>query len=113
MRVGWANTKGYSPYPGSGSHWGTNGVGDDFFSYGFDGQYLWTAGRPTLVRIPPTSTMTRQEVMSNQSSDYQNQHQALLDSYASQQNEFVSSLDGGNLNNRHQGTTDGRFFYVF
>lgn len=96
FRVGWANSKGYMPYPGSGSHWGANGVGDDFYSYGFDGQYLWAAGRPTLVRIPPNSTMTRQEVLTNQMVDYQNQQQALLDSYAIQQRELVASQSDSN-----------------
>lgn len=90
LRVGWANTKGYLPYPGSGSRWGTNGVGDDFYSYGFDGQYLWSAGRPTLVRIPPNSTMTRQEVLTNQMIDYKNQQQSLLDAYAVQQRDLVA-----------------------
>uniref|UniRef100_A0A2I3GX59 Ryanodine receptor 2 n=1 Tax=Nomascus leucogenys TaxID=61853 RepID=A0A2I3GX59_NOMLE len=37
LRVGWASTEGYSPYPGGGEEWGGNGVGDDLFSYGFDG----------------------------------------------------------------------------
>ena len=108
LRVGWANTKGYLPYPGGGSHWGSNGVGDDFYSFGFDGQYLWTAGRPTLVRIPPASTMTKQEVMNNQSVDYQNQQQSLLDSYANQQNEYISALDANtSAHNQAQGTADG------
>lgn len=111
LRVGWANTKGYLPYPGSGLYWGTSGVGDDFYSYGFDGQYLWTAGRPTLVRIPPTSTMTRQEVLNNQSVDYQNQQHSLLESYANQQNELVSAPNSSNNNNviqTHQhGAADG------
>lgn len=108
LRVGWANTKGYLPYPGSGLYWGTNGVGDDFYSYGFDGQYLWTAGRPTLVRIPPTSTMTRQEVLNNQSVDYQNQQHSLLESYANQQNELVSQNNsGGNAPAHSHGTADG------
>lgn len=44
FRVGWANTSGYVPYPGGGSKWGGNGVGDDLFSYGFDGCYFWTSG---------------------------------------------------------------------
>lgn len=107
LRVGWANTKGYLPYPGGGPCWGANGVGDDFYSYGFDGQYLWTAGRPTLVRIPPTSTMTRREVMNNQLIDYQNQQQSMLESYANQQNEYVSMVDGNNASNNLAGTTDG------
>lgn len=29
LRVGWALTEGYSPYPGGGEGWGANGVGDD------------------------------------------------------------------------------------
>lgn len=107
LRVGWANTKGYLPYPGGGPCWGANGVGDDFYSYGFDGQYLWTAGRQTLVRIPPTSTMTRQEVMNNQLVDYQNQQQSMLESYANQQNEYVSMIDGSNPQANAVGTTDG------
>lgn len=107
LRVGWANTKGYLPYPGGGPCWGANGVGDDFYSYGFDGQYLWTAGKPTLVRIPPTSTMTRQEVMNNQLIDYQNQQQAMLESYANQQTEYVSMLDGTNAQTNAAGTIDG------
>lgn len=41
LRVGWASTEGYSPYPGGGEEWGGNGVGDDLFSYGFDGLHLW------------------------------------------------------------------------
>ena len=42
LRVGWANTKGYAPYPGGGEGWGGNGVGDDLYSYGFDGLHLWS-----------------------------------------------------------------------
>lgn len=42
IRIGFANTEGFVPYPGGGSHWGANGVGDDLFSYGFDGVNLWT-----------------------------------------------------------------------
>ncbi|KAG7252295.1 hypothetical protein CRUP_004641, partial [Coryphaenoides rupestris] len=32
---------GYSPYPGGGEGWAGNGVGDDLYSYGFDGLHLW------------------------------------------------------------------------
>lgn len=32
----------YIPYPGGGEKWGGNGVGDDLYSFGFDGTYLWT-----------------------------------------------------------------------
>ncbi|NWZ19209.1 RYR2 protein, partial [Asarcornis scutulata] len=42
LRVGWASTEGYSPYPGGGAEWGGNGVGDDLYSYGFDGLHLWS-----------------------------------------------------------------------
>ncbi|XP_050744260.1 ryanodine receptor isoform X15 [Drosophila biarmipes] len=49
LRIGWANTSGYVPYPGGGKKWGGNGVGDDLYSFGFDGAYLWTGGRKTAV----------------------------------------------------------------
>ncbi|XP_037717375.1 ryanodine receptor isoform X8 [Drosophila subpulchrella] len=49
LRIGWANTSGYVPYPGGGKKWGGNGVGDDLYSFGFDGAYLWTGGRRTAV----------------------------------------------------------------
>lgn len=49
LRLGWGNTKGYVSYPGGGEKWGGNVVGDDLYSYGFDGSYLWTGGRYTLV----------------------------------------------------------------
>ncbi|XP_053136342.1 ryanodine receptor 3 isoform X7 [Hemicordylus capensis] len=42
LRVGWASTSGYAPYPGGGEGWGGNGVGDDLYSYGFDGLHLWS-----------------------------------------------------------------------
>ena len=37
-----------------GEKWGGNGVGDDLYSFGFDGAYLWTGGRSTMV-IPSVS----------------------------------------------------------
>ncbi|XP_069964750.1 ryanodine receptor isoform X14 [Bactrocera oleae] len=49
LRIGWANTSGYVPYPGGGKKWGGNGAGDDLYSFGFDGAHLWTGGRRTLV----------------------------------------------------------------
>ncbi|XP_014216363.1 ryanodine receptor-like [Copidosoma floridanum] len=49
LRIGWANTAGYMPYPGGGEKWGGNGVGDDLYSCGFDGAFLWTGGRKTLT----------------------------------------------------------------
>lgn len=47
LRVGWATTKGYAPYPGGGEGWGGNGAGDDLYSYSFDGLHLWSG---TLAR---------------------------------------------------------------
>uniref|UniRef100_A0A8B9LM49 Ryanodine receptor 2b (cardiac) n=1 Tax=Astyanax mexicanus TaxID=7994 RepID=A0A8B9LM49_ASTMX len=44
LRVGWACTAGYRPSPTGGHGWGSNGVGDDLCSYGFDGLHLWTGG---------------------------------------------------------------------
>lgn len=49
LRIGWANSMGYLPYPGGGEKWGGNGAGDDLYSYGFDGVNLWTGGRKTPV----------------------------------------------------------------
>ncbi|XP_075211293.1 ryanodine receptor [Lycorma delicatula] len=49
LRIGWANTSGYVPYPGGGEKWGGNGAGDDLYSFGFDGANLWTGGRKTVV----------------------------------------------------------------
>ncbi|VDN03294.1 unnamed protein product [Thelazia callipaeda] len=49
LRIGWASSVGYKPFPGSGDGWGCNGVGDDFFSYGFDGQYTYCASKKRMV----------------------------------------------------------------
>lgn len=49
LRIGWATTAGYVPYPGGGLKWGGNGAGDDLFSYAFDGRSLWTCGRENVV----------------------------------------------------------------
>ncbi|VDO61856.1 unnamed protein product [Heligmosomoides polygyrus] len=49
LRVGWANSVGFKPFPGSGDKWGCNGVGDDFYSYGFDGRSVFFAGRERVV----------------------------------------------------------------
>ncbi|GMR59737.1 hypothetical protein PMAYCL1PPCAC_29932, partial [Pristionchus mayeri] len=49
LRVGWANSVGFKPFPGSGDRWGCNGVGDDFYSYGFDGQYAYYAGKAKKI----------------------------------------------------------------
>ena len=42
LRIGWANSKGFLPYPGGGEGWGCNGAGDDLYSFAFDGINLWT-----------------------------------------------------------------------
>lgn len=42
LRIGWANSNGFVPYPGGGEGWGCNGAGDDLFSFAFDGNSLWT-----------------------------------------------------------------------
>lgn len=52
LRVGWANTNGFAPYPSGGEGWGGNGVGDDLYSYGFDGLYLWSGEGNVLSAIP-------------------------------------------------------------
>lgn len=65
LRIGWANTTGYMPYPGGGEKWGGNGVGDDLYSFGFDGVYLWTGGRKTAVveTIPPEPFIRKGDVI--------------------------------------------------
>ncbi|VEL12206.1 unnamed protein product [Protopolystoma xenopodis] len=45
IRVGWGNTEGYDAQPGGGPGWGAAALGDDLFSYAFDGKSLWIAGR--------------------------------------------------------------------
>ncbi|XP_053408017.1 ryanodine receptor-like isoform X6 [Mercenaria mercenaria] len=50
LRIGWANSNGFVPYPGSGEGWGSNGAGDDLFSFAFDGVSLWTGAKPKQVR---------------------------------------------------------------
>lgn len=62
LRIGWANTTAYVSYPGGGEKWGGNGVGDDLYSYGFDGSFLWTGGRYTLVN-PIVSTRRKEWTM--------------------------------------------------
>ncbi|XP_073784038.1 ryanodine receptor 3-like isoform X2 [Danio rerio] len=59
LRVGWASTKGYAPYPGGGEGWGGNGVGDDLYSYGFDGLHLWSG------RIPRTVASVKQHILAS------------------------------------------------
>uniref|UniRef100_A0A8B9JLQ8 Ryanodine receptor 1a (skeletal) n=1 Tax=Astyanax mexicanus TaxID=7994 RepID=A0A8B9JLQ8_ASTMX len=64
LRVGWALTEGYSPYPGGGEGWGSNGVGDDLYSYSFDGLHLWSGRVPRQVASPSQHTLAAEDVVS-------------------------------------------------
>uniref|UniRef100_A0A3Q3BSM2 Ryanodine receptor 1a (skeletal) n=1 Tax=Kryptolebias marmoratus TaxID=37003 RepID=A0A3Q3BSM2_KRYMA len=64
LRVGWALTEGYSPYPGGGEGWGGNGVGDDLYSYGFDGLFLWSGRVPRHVASFSQHTLAAEDVVS-------------------------------------------------
>ena len=45
------NISGFSAYPGAGDGFGTCGVGDDLYSFGFDGLHLWTGRVFQFIRI--------------------------------------------------------------
>uniref|UniRef100_UPI00358EA68B ryanodine receptor 2-like n=1 Tax=Myxine glutinosa TaxID=7769 RepID=UPI00358EA68B len=64
LRVGWATNEGYAPYPGGGEGWGGSGVGDDLYSYGFDGLYLWSGRVSRFVSWPGQHTLTAEDVVS-------------------------------------------------
>ncbi|KAG6928167.1 ryanodine receptor 1, skeletal muscle, partial [Chelydra serpentina] len=64
LRVGWAMTEGYSPYPGGGEGWGGNGVGDDLYSFGFDGLHLWSGRVARAVASPGQHTLAADDVVS-------------------------------------------------
>ncbi|XP_017311642.1 ryanodine receptor 3 isoform X2 [Ictalurus punctatus] len=64
LRVGWASTKGYAPYPGGGEGWGGNGVGDDLYSYAFDGLHLWSGRIPRAVASINQHLLTSDDVVS-------------------------------------------------
>ncbi|XP_039597204.1 ryanodine receptor 3 isoform X6 [Polypterus senegalus] len=64
LRVGWATTEGYAPYPGGGEGWGGNGVGDDLYSYGFDGLHLWSGRVPRTVASINQHLLTSDDVVS-------------------------------------------------
>uniref|UniRef100_A0A665VN75 Ryanodine receptor 3 n=1 Tax=Echeneis naucrates TaxID=173247 RepID=A0A665VN75_ECHNA len=64
LRVGWANSKGYAPYPGGGEGWGGNGVGDDLYSFGFDGLHLWSGRVPRAVASMNQHILTSEDVVS-------------------------------------------------
>ncbi|KAF4800675.1 ryanodine receptor 2 [Turdus rufiventris] len=64
LRVGWASTEGYLPYPGGGAEWGGNGVGDDLYSYGFDGLHLWSGCVARTVNSPNQHLLRTDDVIS-------------------------------------------------
>ncbi|KAM6461143.1 ryanodine receptor 3 [Liasis olivaceus] len=64
LRVGWASTSGYAPYPGGGEGWGGNGVGDDLYSYGFDGLHLWSGRIPRAVASVNQHLLASEDVVS-------------------------------------------------
>lgn len=63
LRIGWANTAGYKPFPGTGKTvlclchdpsalgdgWGCGGAGDDFYSFAFDGLFMYCSGKRKQV----------------------------------------------------------------
>lgn len=53
IRIGWGNTDGYTPHPVGGPGWGGISLGDDFYSFAFDGENLWTGGKKKFVSMPP------------------------------------------------------------
>ncbi|KAL7980772.1 hypothetical protein Chor_001926, partial [Crotalus horridus] len=64
LRVGWAMAEGYSPYPGGGEGWGGNGVGDDLYSFGFDGLQLWSGRVARAVASPGQHMLGADDVVS-------------------------------------------------
>lgn len=57
LRVGLrpAPSSGYAPCTRSGEGWGGNGVGDDLYSYGFDGLHLWSGEHLAGASAPDCS----------------------------------------------------------
>ncbi|XP_028278418.1 ryanodine receptor 2 [Parambassis ranga] len=64
LRVGWASTKGYQPRPTGGVGWGSNGVGDDLCSYGFDGLHVWSGCVGRRVSSPFPHLLKDNDVVS-------------------------------------------------
>ncbi|XP_015230090.1 PREDICTED: ryanodine receptor 2-like [Cyprinodon variegatus] len=64
LRVGWAFTKGYLPRPTGGEGWGGNGVGDDLYSFGFDGLHLWSGCVGRKVSSPFSHLLKDNDVVS-------------------------------------------------
>ncbi len=48
FRIGWATSE-FQPTPDGSDGFSSMGVGDDFYSYGFDGASLWYAGRSKQI----------------------------------------------------------------
>ncbi|TGZ67043.1 hypothetical protein CRM22_004998 [Opisthorchis felineus] len=61
LRVGWGNTEGYDAQPGGGAGWGAACLGDDLFSYAFDGRCLWAGGKPKQASIGTEEASTNEE----------------------------------------------------
>ncbi|XP_077359216.1 ryanodine receptor 2 [Festucalex cinctus] len=59
LRVGWANTDG-----SLGQGWGANGVGDDLYSFGFDGLQLWSGCIAKTVSSPNQHLLKADDVVS-------------------------------------------------
>uniref|UniRef100_A0A8C3ABS1 Ryanodine receptor 2 n=1 Tax=Cyclopterus lumpus TaxID=8103 RepID=A0A8C3ABS1_CYCLU len=64
LRVGWASSEGYQPKPTGGEGWGGNGVGDDLYSYGFDGLHLWSGCVGRRVSSPFPHLLKEDDVVS-------------------------------------------------
>ncbi|UJR09568.1 hypothetical protein I4U23_013803 [Adineta vaga] len=56
VRIGWATTH-FQPSPGHGDGFTANGIGDNTYSYGFDGRNIWFAGRAYNVFDDHTQQM--------------------------------------------------------
>ena len=64
LRVGWANTSGFAAYPGAGDGFGTCGVGDDLYSFGFDGLSLWTGHRSKYIKQGKVELFKKGDIIS-------------------------------------------------
>ncbi|XP_067101321.1 LOW QUALITY PROTEIN: ryanodine receptor 2 [Osmerus mordax] len=64
LRVGWATTDGYAPYPGGGEGWGGQRCGNDLYSYGFDGLHLWSGCIARTVSSPNQHLLKVEDVVS-------------------------------------------------
>ncbi|KAJ3610589.1 hypothetical protein NHX12_022681 [Muraenolepis orangiensis] len=64
LRVGWACAEGYHPWPTAGEGCGGNGVGDDLYSYGFDGLHLWSGCVSRRVSSPFPHLLRDEDVIS-------------------------------------------------